>query len=69
MVQTSSTAGLDYIKKASANIEASGLTMVHPQGNLPKIVLYDMSKGEPAGPRAIYGKHNRYVNALPRVLP
>lgn len=54
MVQTSNTAGLDNIKKASAKIAASGLKMVHPQGNLPKIVLYDVPKGEPAADRELF---------------
>lgn len=54
LLQTSSTGGLNNIKNAAAKIEASGLKMVLPQGNLPKVVLYDVPKGDTAGDQALF---------------
>lgn len=54
MVQTSSTTGLENIKKVSAKIEASGIKMIHPLENLPKVVIYDVPKGDSAAEQVLF---------------
>lgn len=54
LVQTSSVGGLDNLKKVIHKIEASGMKMVQPTGRLPRVVIYDVPRGEPEADKKLF---------------
>lgn len=53
-LQTTSPNGLSNIKKVADKLTAKGIKMVAPQGRLPKIVIYDVPKGEPESDTSLF---------------
>lgn len=54
LLQTSCAGGLANLQKVAKRIEAVGFKMVQPTGRLPRIVLYDVPRGEPAADAALF---------------
>lgn len=53
-LQAKDVKGLDNIKKAESKLAASGLKIVNPMGRLPKIVIYNVPKGEPTADQVLF---------------
>lgn len=53
-LQTTTPGGLSNIKKVEDKLSAKGIKMVNPLGRLPKIVLYDVPKGDATNDPALF---------------
>lgn len=62
LLQTSNCEGINNIKKKIEKLTATGIKMILPQGRLPKIVLYDVPKGEASKDSALFDEI--YVNNI-----
>lgn len=53
-LQTTSTQGLENMKKAETKLAEGGIKMVNPLGRLPKILVYNVPKGDSTQDQALF---------------